>query len=153
MSDERAWALGDVDGRPVEVTAAGGFVFVCDALDSPYNLVGLRLTGAQALVLAGAVDEASAALRVGDRGRCWRLEDASGVRFRVTTSGGVIRILGEGGWWPDPPSPRVVVGGVPEAVAWVRALVRAARVVSEDGSAVSRRRVAGGRAGDDERGA
>jgi hypothetical protein len=124
------WSLADMGGRPVDVTVADGFVFVCDAPDSPHHIAGMKLTGAQALDLASALHDALQAIStVGVRH--WDMEDASGLRFEVTVRDGVIRIGGRGPAWPDPLTPRIVVGGVPEALTWVRTLMEAAEALDE----------------------
>jgi hypothetical protein len=130
------WNLNDARGRPVDVIAGNGLVFVCDAPGSPHHIASLRLTGDQAQDLAAALIYAIDALRGRGDARRWRLEDATGRRFRVTVNSGVIRISpATVGAVSIDTTPRIVVGGEPEALPWVRTLMKAAHRLSIDADA------------------
>jgi hypothetical protein len=122
--DAETWFLEDMGPlawRPIEVTAADGHVFVCDAPGSPHHIAGMKLTGPQTLALASTLHDAMEA--IGTPGAHeWPVENAEDHPIWVRAIDGKIHIVGPGPDWPHPAPPRIVVGGFPHALGWMKVL-------------------------------
>jgi hypothetical protein len=128
------WELTDMGGRPIEVTATGGRVFVCDAMGSSF--ADMTLTGPQARELASALYDAIETLdAIGVRE--WPLATADGTPVMVKVSDGMtrssrmIRITSGGTAWPDVVAPHIVVGVAEHAREWARVLREAAEFLED----------------------